>query len=685
MGAKELPAKRRSEETERSRSEDSYAEIVGDGDSSAREGLDLILQRTILGLVLAALVWSALALGAVRWIDFLPAQVMTALALAVWVARFWTQRPFRLFWPPVCWGVYAFVCYALVRSQLVDIPFVARREMWQVIVYGCLFLVIVNNLNRRESTTIFTVTLVTLAMLLSLFAVYQFATHAPYLTFYTWATRLPQYINRGSGTFVNPNNFAGFLEMLIPLGLSYILLSRLSPIAKVMMGYATLVMIAGLCVSVSRGAMAATAIASAGMCVALLFEGGLLLPTLVALALLIGGGIWVNSSFGAAQRRFNRLHDTVELRDDRRDYWPIAVEIFQEHKLWGAGPGHFDQEFYFHRPEKMQLRLTYAHNEYLNTLADWGLAGLALIGGVVAAVFYGAWRTWHSVRRSAGDLGRRRSDKGAFIVGAAFGLVALALHCIVDFDMHLPADALLAVGLLALVTAQWRFVTERSWKNPGLIGKWLLGGAALAVAGSLVTEAVGRGREQYWVEQAQGAERILEQAADADSPDAVGSPARQAAFQEKIAALTKACDLDPTDGDACYDLGLCHWNNASQGATGYQLETYQAMESFARAMKANPLAALPCVKYGMCLDWLDRHEEADVFFRKARVLDPNGWYVAFCQGKHLLEVGKLDEARKAIYTAYLRRYGDELTLSYLLLVDRRIAEAAAKKQGGLPR
>ncbi len=115
----------------------------------------------------------------------------------------------------------------------------------------------------------------------------------------------------------------------------------------------------------------------------------------------------------------------------------------------------------------MQGRLIYAHNEYLNTLADWGLAGLAIITAVAGLILHGAWRAWRSVRRTAGDIGRRKSDKAALVMGGAFGFVALLVHCAVDFDMHIPAVALLAVALMALLAAHTRFVTERHWKDRG--------------------------------------------------------------------------------------------------------------------------------------------------------------------------------------------------------------------------
>jgi O-antigen ligase len=554
--------------------------------------------------------------------------------------------------------------------------------MFQVIDYAALFFVITNNLNHRNSAEIVTTTLIILGMALSLFAIYQFTTHSPRVSLYPWA-KPAQYLNRGSGTFINPDNFAGFLEILIPLGLAYVLLSRMSATAKVLLAYATVMMMAGLCVSVSRGAMVATVVALALLCVTLLFEGGYVLPSLLALVLICGAAIGVRENFETAARRFDReVQPGASLSlGDRQVYWSVAGKIFEEHKLWGAGPAHFDLQFFMHRPERLQSRIIYAHNDYLNTLADWGGVGLAIILAFVGSLYYGAWRTWRSIRRKVSDIGLRQTDKGAFVIGGAFGLAAALFHCLVDFDMHVPADALLAVAIMALLAAHGRFVTERYWKNPGNMGKTFLALAGVAAMVCLVAIGLKQDKEQRWVERANAAERILEEPLDPNAPDpdvAAAAPPRQAALKAKIDALKNAYEIDPSDADVCFNLGETYWDLGSEGARGYQRKTLEAMQWYSRAILANPLNAYNYLQYGICLDWLDRHHEADFYFQRARDFDPNGWYVALWQGKHLVELGELAKAREWFYLAYVRDGGALLPLEYLRMVDSRLAEDAHK-------
>ncbi|HJO09536.1 MAG TPA: hypothetical protein QGH16_06770, partial [Verrucomicrobiota bacterium] len=53
--------------------------------------LDSFCERGIVGLVLAALVFSALATGAVRTMEFVVVEVLTALAGLLWMARCWLK------------------------------------------------------------------------------------------------------------------------------------------------------------------------------------------------------------------------------------------------------------------------------------------------------------------------------------------------------------------------------------------------------------------------------------------------------------------------------------------------------------------------------------------------------------------------------------------------------------------
>ncbi len=222
-----------------------------------REVLDRWCERGIIGLVLAILVIGPLAAGAVRTLEFLVIQGLTMVVMALWGLRFWLNPRPQLLWPPICWAVIAFAVYAVIRYLTADIEYVARQELIRVLIYTFLFFAILNNLHRQESTQVISLTLIFLAMAISLYAIYQFLTGSSKVPSLgaiieslifphkNWFFNSP-YPHRGAGTYINPNHLGGFLELLAPLGLAYTLTSRLKPVAKVFLGYAALAILAGI-------------------------------------------------------------------------------------------------------------------------------------------------------------------------------------------------------------------------------------------------------------------------------------------------------------------------------------------------------------------------------------------------------------------------------------------------------
>jgi O-antigen ligase len=585
--------------------------------------LDVLCERAILGVVVLIVVWGPLAFGGTPAPAFLVMQGLTILALALWAVRIWTQRPFRLLWPPVCWVVFVFLLYALVRCRLVLIEYPARTELIQIIVYASLFFIIVNNFTRRESATVIALCLIALGLVLSWHAVYQFAAKSPNV----WGfPRRGQFLDRGTATYINPNHLAGLLGMTVPLALSYMLMSRFSPTVKVFFAYCALSMLAGIGVTLSRGGIIATSATLLVFCLVLLFHRGYWLPALGILIGLIVLGTALGPEFGSVQKRFDAAFKRGQLVDIRANYWSAAVEIFKEHPVWGSGPGQFDAEFARHRPPAAQMRPLYAHNDYLNTLCEWGATGMAIIAAACALLYYGAFRTWPTVRQAEHETGGpQKSDKSAFLMGACLGLLAILIHSVVDFNMHIPANAVIVVTLMALISGHWRFATERYWKNPHLFGKILLTVIMACAMAWLGEQGMSRGREAFW----------LWRAADETAP-----------ANDRPAGLEKAYEAEPTNFQNSYNLGEYYRLSSLEANPGYQDQARQALPWYDKSMALNPLDAFVPMRQGMCLDWIGQTNQAGPYFDLAEKLDPNEYHVAYYYGRHCVELGDYPAAKR---------------------------------------
>jgi O-antigen ligase len=330
--------------------------------------LDRWLERGILGLVLFAVVFGPLAFGAVDLPQLLVLEWVTACVLVLWVVRSWADPSSRLLWPPICWSVLLFLGYAGFRYAMVvdegGIEYLARQEVILVAMYGFLFFAVLNNLSRQECAQTLSVTLFGLATLLSVYAVYQFLTKSGRVL---WVPQYPGYLGRGSGTYMCPNHLAGLLEMVLPLALAFTLTGRSKPTTKVFFGYASVAIFAGIGVTLSRGGWVASGAALLVFFGLLMRKRGQRLAGVIFLALLVGGSVFFVKNLGALQRRKDVAFNENQGSDTRFELWKPAVKIWKDHVWWGAGPAHFDDAFRAYRPDDLQMRPLYAHNDYLNT------------------------------------------------------------------------------------------------------------------------------------------------------------------------------------------------------------------------------------------------------------------------------------------------------------------------------
>lgn len=628
--------------------------------------LDRWCEKGILGLTLVILCFGPLAAGAVGASEFLVLQALTAGVIVLWLARIWIQKEYRLLWPPICWFVLAFTAYAIVRYQQAEIESAARSELIRILLYAFLFLAILNNLHRQESTQLIVFALVFCGMAVALYAVYQFFTN----TDYVWHLLKPelkpdQYLKRASGTFINPNNLAGFLEMLVPLALACTLKGRHAHTTRILLGYASLVILAGIGVTVSRGGWIAAGASLVILFAILVCYRDSRLPAIIFLGLLLVLAVTFFKEGYRAQTRWQRLfRESGEVQDVRYYVARAAVDIWKQHFWWGAGPAHFDYRFPQVRPEFVQLRPGRAHNDYLNTLADWGIVGTALVASAWLCLLVGIIRTWKFVQR-AGDFVAKPSSRAAFVVGAATGLLAILIHSLTDFNTHIPANAILMIALMAMLTGHLRFATERHWVTIGWPTRLLLTIASLIGVAYLTREGTIRLREQKFLDLADRTERVVQkrvvvyhetvkraegdgngsQEVDLKALDQLAQEVQQGT-QDQIDALKRALEVEPKNFETSYRLGEVLRNLSWQRGSGFEALAQEAMKWFEVGMRLNPYDAYNYLRYGMCLHLLKRRAEAGAYFDRAQKLDPRSYYVLALVGWHHFNLEEFAEAKR---------------------------------------
>jgi len=403
------------------------------------------------------------------------------------------------------------------------------------------------------------------------------------------------------------------------------------------------------------------------------------------LLLLVGvaGIIFVIKSPQAQSRIQETFADSTQEGGRFRLYLAkSAIQMWQDHFWLGVGPAHFDYRFGAYRPVEVQARPGFVHNDYVNTLADWGTGGAILIATATLLLFFGVIKTWKFVRPEPSDLGVKQSNRSAFVFGATIGLVAIMVHSFSDFNMHIPANAILAVSLMALLSGHIRYATERYWIRPGVLGKilaTLVGAAALFYLGK---QGLGRAREYVWLDQAGRHRLTLQAKSESIRKIKDTESARTETLQEisnltgrYLQALHRAISVEPMNPLTVYELAeslrLLSW----QGQSDYQTLATEAMDWFRRGVLLNRYDAYNYMRIGMCLDHLGRHAEAAPFYEEAVKRDPNNYYVLAHQGWHFVQTGDYPEAKLFFERSiHIRWIDNPIAYSYLAIVERKLKE-----------
>jgi O-antigen ligase len=100
-----------------------------------------------------------------------------------------------------------------------------------------------------------------------------------------------------------------------------------------------------------------------------------------------------------------------------------------------------------------------AHNDWLEFLASGGLIGVAL----------GVWFLYSFIRTVRERLRASDSFVRAARCGAIVGIAGLAIHCLVDFGLHIPINAVMFIVLIVIATVDVRGSEQTTLANGSVL------------------------------------------------------------------------------------------------------------------------------------------------------------------------------------------------------------------------
>lgn len=343
------------------------------------------------------------------------------------------------------------------------VPYATRQALVRMLALALVFWVAVSHLQTRDQVDRIVRVVMTTGFGLALFGIIQhFAGNGKLY----WVRELTQ---GGSlfGPYVNRNHFAGYMEMVIPLTIGYIVANR-RPISdgtwdwrsrllhwgtpqasrSLLAFFGGLIMSVALLLTGSRAGLFSFFCSILFM--AVLFSSRRLrskqllgmLVSFVALGLTYA--FWLNPD------RVLQTFAIIQLGTDDPSFhgrvliWQDTLRLGHDFRWSGTGLDTYIWAFPLYKgPLVGQDEYDFAHNDYLQAFAEGGVPLMAILA---LALLWGGIQLLNGWSRHEGTHTR------GIGLGLLAGLVAMLVHSAFDFNLHLLANAILFVLLLALAS-----------------------------------------------------------------------------------------------------------------------------------------------------------------------------------------------------------------------------------------
>jgi len=393
--------------------------------------------------ICALIAFGVLTFGAVQTWSRSILEIGAALLLVYWAALVASRKEdAKIQWNPLNWPLLAFIAIGLLQLLFhgTAYPFLTRVQLLKLAVYFIVLFLSAQAFRSRADLEVLAWCAILFCFGVSLFAIIQHFTAGA--TIY-WT--VPVTGGQPYGPYVNRNHFAGFVELTLPVGVALMAFRAVRREVLPLLTLFTVVPVGALVLSGSRGGLLGFTFE---VCILawmlrrrrVLRTGRLMAGAAVAVVALLFVA-WLGAS-GAVQR-ISALRSPDVTFGRRIAMARGAAHIFFDHPLKGCGLGTLVAVYPRYETDYDGRVVDHAHNDYLETLAETGL-----LGGLCGAVFL--WLLFRAVRKNfAAEQGQLSLALHAAAIMAVGGML---LHSLVDFNLQLPANALLFLLQAYIVT-----------------------------------------------------------------------------------------------------------------------------------------------------------------------------------------------------------------------------------------
>ena len=146
---------------------------------------------------------------------------------------------------------------------------------------------------------------------------------------------------------------------------------------------------------------------------------------------------------------FKRFVETVGEAPGRTHMWRDSLNIFIDFPIFGTGLDTFKFIYAKYKTLEIASSINFAHNDYLQLLVETGIIGFTLI--MIPLYIF--------LKTALGKIkyySSRRDFFAAYVrLGALCGIISILIHSLVDFNLHIPANAIYFSFLIGLILSDF--------------------------------------------------------------------------------------------------------------------------------------------------------------------------------------------------------------------------------------
>lgn len=409
------------------------------------------------------------------------AEIIIWTLFVVWLCRCVETKDFSSRYTPLNKPILAFLAAVVISFIFSRYPSISVIDTMKFSSYAILFFLVVNFIDSEKKFN----RIIKSLMLVTLVAcIYGFLQRYQFEWVVRWITE------RTSSTLGNPNFFAAFLIMMLPIAL-YLYFRKQKFISNVFYFILIVLIFGSLVYTFSRSAWIGSFVSIVFLCISdlryfLKKKAKIFFVLLLVILFVWKGSTYVETEYNnlsvleRVKGSFEPIHieqiikevtkeekiimgskkpfvDTV-FDASRRMHYDISARIFSDNMITGTGPGTYGFMLPDYIKTKTLLDLYYrpktvhAHNEYLQIMAEMGFLGIAAFLWILLVFFYSSYRIAINSRKNP--------EKRNLTIALTAGIIAVLIQNIFSVSLRYPAVTVFFWLLMGLV-----FASENSGKG----------------------------------------------------------------------------------------------------------------------------------------------------------------------------------------------------------------------------